>query len=121
MKLVDVAGLVSGASAGRGRGNQFLDELRQADALIHVVDASGGTDEEGRKVEVGSNDPVQDVLMVENELDLWILGIIEQGLGEVRPPGRADGLQHSRAPRTEAVRAWHRRRERSRGRSSTCS
>ncbi len=76
VKLVDVAGLVSGASAGRGRGNQFLDELRQADALIHVVDASGGTDEEGRKVEVGTNDPVQDVLMVENELDLWVLGII---------------------------------------------
>ena len=76
VKLVDVAGLVSGASAGRGRGNQFLDELRQADALIHVVDASGGTDEEGRKVEVGTNDPVQDVRMVENELDLWVLGII---------------------------------------------
>ena len=78
VKLVDVAGLVAGASVGRGRGNQFLDELRQADALIHVVDASGGTDEEGRKVEVGSNDPVADVHMVENELDLWVLGIISK-------------------------------------------
>jgi hypothetical protein len=78
VKLVDVAGLVSGASEGRGRGNQFLDELRQADALIHVVDASGGTDEEGRKVEIGSNDPVADVRMVENELDLWVLGIISK-------------------------------------------
>ncbi len=76
VKLVDVAGLVAGASLGRGRGNQFLDELRQADALIHVVDASGGTDEEGRKVETGSHDPVADVGMVENELDLWVLGII---------------------------------------------
>jgi len=76
VKLVDVAGLVAGAATGRGRGNQFLDELRQADALIHVVDSSGGTDEEGRKVEVGSNDPVEDVRMVENELDLWVLGII---------------------------------------------
>ncbi|MGA2200171.1 MAG: redox-regulated ATPase YchF [Nitrososphaerales archaeon] len=78
VKLVDVAGLVAGASTGRGRGNQFLDELRQADALIHVVDASGGTDEEGRKVEPGSHDPVSDVRMVENELDLWILGIISK-------------------------------------------
>jgi ribosome-binding ATPase len=78
VKLVDVAGLVPGAAAGRGRGNQFLDELRQADALIHVVDASGGTDEEGRKVETGSNDPVADVRMVENELDLWIFGIISR-------------------------------------------
>jgi ribosome-binding ATPase len=78
VKLVDVAGLVAGASEGRGRGNQFLDEIRQADALIHVVDASGGTDEEGRKVEVGSHDPVADVKMIENELDLWILGIIKK-------------------------------------------
>jgi ribosome-binding ATPase YchF (GTP1/OBG family) len=78
VKIVDVAGLVAGASTGRGRGNQFLDELRQADALIHVVDASGGTDEEGRKVEAGSNDPVADVMMVENELDMWVLGIISK-------------------------------------------
>jgi hypothetical protein len=78
VKLVDVAGLVAGASEGRGRGNQFLDELRQADALIHVVDASGGTDEEGRKVEVGSHDPTADVEMIENELDMWILGIVKK-------------------------------------------
>lgn len=78
VKLVDVAGLVAGASVGRGRGNQFLDELRQADALIHVVDVSGGTDGEGRKVELGSHDPVSDVTMIENELDLWILGIVKK-------------------------------------------
>jgi len=78
VKLVDVAGLVAGASEGRGRGNQFLDELRQADALIHVVDVSGGTDEEGRKVEVGTHDPAADVIMIENELDMWILGIVKK-------------------------------------------
>jgi len=78
VKLVDVAGLVAGASEGRGRGNQFLDEIRQADALIHVVDASGGTDEEGRRVEAGSHDPVSDVAMIENELDLWVIGIIKK-------------------------------------------
>jgi ribosome-binding ATPase YchF (GTP1/OBG family) len=78
VKLVDVAGLVAGASEGRGRGNQFLDELRQADALIHVVDASGGTDEEGQKVEVGSHDPSSDVTMIERELDLWVLGIVKK-------------------------------------------
>ncbi|MHB1869083.1 MAG: GTPase, partial [Nitrososphaerales archaeon] len=48
VRLVDVAGLVPGAASGRGLGNKFLDDLRQADALIHVIDASGGTDEEGR-------------------------------------------------------------------------
>src|SRR5579885_840371 len=47
VKLVDVAGLVPGASSGRGMGNKFLDDLRQADVLLHVVDASGSTDEEG--------------------------------------------------------------------------
>jgi ribosome-binding ATPase len=78
VKLIDVAGLVEGASANKGLGNQFLDELRQADALIHVVDASGSTDAEGRKVDVGSHDPATDITMVENELDLWILGIVKR-------------------------------------------
>lgn len=78
VKLVDVAGLVEGASVGRGLGNQFLDDLRQADALIHVVDASGSTDEEGRKVGSGTHDPGGDIEMVEKELDLWILGIVEK-------------------------------------------
>lgn len=78
VKLVDVAGLVSGASANRGLGNQFLDEIRQADALIQVVDASGSTDEEGRKAEAGTHDPALDIAMVENELDLWIFGIIKR-------------------------------------------
>src|SRR5579864_2922093 len=76
VRLVDVAGLVPGASSGRGLGNQFLDELRQADALIHVVDASGSTDEEGRKVEPGAHDPESDIAMVEKEFDLWIENII---------------------------------------------
>jgi len=76
VKLVDVAGLVEGASSGRGRGNQFLDELRQADALIQVVDASGSTDVEGRKAPAGSNDPLADVAMVEREFDLWLYGLV---------------------------------------------
>ena len=58
VKIVDVAGLVEGASKGKGLGNQFLDDIRQADALIQVVDASGATDLEGRKVPPGSHDPV---------------------------------------------------------------
>lgn len=78
VRLVDVAGLVEGASSGRGLGNQFLDELRQADALIHVVDASGSTDSEGRKVTPGSHDPEGDIAMVENEFDLWIFSILNR-------------------------------------------
>ena len=78
VRLVDVAGLVEGASQGRGLGNQFLDELRQADALIQVVDASGSTDVEGRKVPPGSNDPAKDIEMVEREFDLWVFGILHK-------------------------------------------
>ena len=47
IELLDVAGLVPGAHQGRGLGNKFLDDLRHADALIHVVDCSGTTDAEG--------------------------------------------------------------------------
>ncbi len=76
VELMDVAGLVKGASEGRGLGNQFLDELRQADVFIHIVDVSGETDAEGKKTS-GYN-PVQDVEMLEKELDLWYLGILKK-------------------------------------------
>ncbi len=97
VRLVDVAGLVEGASQGRGLGNQFLDEVRQADALIHVVDASGSTDIEGRKVQPGSHDPAQDVVMVEREFDLWLHGILAKDWEKVsRTTEQAGGriLQH---------------------------
>ena len=48
IELLDVAGLVPGAHEGKGLGNKFLDDLRHADALIHVVDVSGTTDAEGK-------------------------------------------------------------------------
>lgn len=78
VKLVDVAGLVSGAAGGRGLGNQFLEDIMQADALVHVVDASGSTDPEGQKAEPGSQDPAKDVEMVEGEVDLWLLNIVKR-------------------------------------------
>ncbi|HLD37255.1 MAG TPA: redox-regulated ATPase YchF [Candidatus Nanoarchaeia archaeon] len=76
VELMDVAGLVKGASEGRGLGNQFLDDLRQADAFIHIVDASGETDSEGKETK-GYN-PVSDIDMLENELDLWYTGILQK-------------------------------------------
>lgn len=50
IELLDVAGLVPGAHEGKGLGNKFLDDLRHADALIHVVDVSGTTDAEGQSL-----------------------------------------------------------------------
>jgi len=77
VELIDVAGLVPGAYEGKGLGNKFLNDLSQADALIHVIDASGSTDAEGKVVEEGSHDPSKDVLFLENEIDMWFLKILE--------------------------------------------
>jgi len=76
VELMDVAGLVEGASEGKGLGNQFLDNLTSADAFIHIVDISGETDSEGK--ETKGYDPVQDIKMLEKELDLWYLGILKK-------------------------------------------
>ncbi len=65
-----------GASTGKGLGNQFLDDLRKADALIHVVDASGSTDSEGKPVAAGSHDPLEDVGFLESELEAWMYQIL---------------------------------------------
>ncbi|MBU2104818.1 MAG: redox-regulated ATPase YchF [Nanoarchaeota archaeon] len=76
IELMDVAGLVEGASEGKGMGNKFLDDLRQADAFIHIVDISGETDAEGK--ETNNYNPLNDVRMLENELDLWYSGILKK-------------------------------------------
>jgi ribosome-binding ATPase YchF (GTP1/OBG family) len=78
VKLIDVAGLIKDAHQGRGLGNKFLDDLRQADVLIHVVDAAGSTDEEGRPVKPGTHDPYEDVIQIEREIDLWMYSIIKR-------------------------------------------
>ncbi|NPA24071.1 MAG: redox-regulated ATPase YchF [Crenarchaeota archaeon] len=78
VELVDIAGLVPGAWQGRGLGNQFLDHVRRASVLIHVVDASGSTDEEGRPVKPGTRDPIEDVLFLEKELVMWMYQILKK-------------------------------------------
>ncbi len=77
--LMDVAGLVPGAYKGLGLGNQFLNDLNMADALVHVVDISGSTNEKGEPVPAGSYDPADDVRFLETELDMWYLGLIKTG------------------------------------------
>jgi ribosome-binding ATPase YchF (GTP1/OBG family) len=78
IKLVDIAGLVPGAHEGRGLGNQFLTDLNETDALIHVVDFSGTTDSEGETTE--GHDPREDIDFLEDELDAWYLDILEKGI-----------------------------------------
>ncbi len=78
VELIDVAGLVPGAAEGKGLGNKFLDDLRKADVLIHVIDLSGSTNEKGEPVPKGSYNPIEDVLFLEKEIELWFLGIIKK-------------------------------------------
>ena len=80
IKIIDVAGLVPGAYEGKGRGNQFLTDLGQADLLIHVIDASGSLNEEGEDVEPGSHDPIVDINFLEDEIEKWIFGILNNGM-----------------------------------------
>ena len=90
VELIDVAGLVPGANEGRGLGNKFLNDLAQADALIHVVDASGSTDSEGKTVAEGSHDPIIDVKFLEEEIELWFLKIIENNWGKIHKSPQED-------------------------------
>ncbi|MEM0001326.1 MAG: redox-regulated ATPase YchF [Desulfurococcaceae archaeon] len=76
VKLIDVAGLIPGASQGRGLGNKFMDDLRQADALIHVVDASGSTDLEGNRSKPGTHDPVEEAELIAREINEWFKSVI---------------------------------------------
>ncbi len=79
VEIIDVAGLVPGAYEGAGMGNQFLDDLRQADVLIHVIDVSGSTNEKGESVAPLSYNPSEDIKFLEFELDMWYLGILKKG------------------------------------------
>ena len=72
--LMDVAGLVKGASQGKGLGNKFLDDLRKADIFVHIVDASGKTDSEGKPTE--DHDPCEDVRFLDEELNKWFYNIL---------------------------------------------
>lgn len=83
VRIIDVPGLVKDAWRGRGLGNRFLSAIGQADALIHVVDASGSIDEEGKIDKPGSGNPVQDVMDIETEIELWISHIVDRNKQQI--------------------------------------
>jgi len=91
VELIDCAGLVPGAWQGRGLGNQFLDEIRKADALVHVIDASGGTDLEGRLVKSGSHDPLEDARFLETEITMWLVQILKKDWPKIARTAESSG------------------------------
>ncbi len=96
IELTDLPGLIKGAHVGRGLGNQFLSVAARSDALIHVIDASGSIDEDGKLAEPGTGDPVRDYEEVEGEIILWYRERLERNLKRIEknlkggiPPERA--------------------------------
>jgi ribosome-binding ATPase len=83
INLIDIPGLVQGAHLGKGLGNKFLDDARQADALIHIVDASGSTDSDGKPINPGTGDPISDVRFVEEEFDMWLASVVSRDWNKV--------------------------------------
>ena len=92
VELVDIAGLVPGAHTGRGLGNQFLDALTTAEAIVTVIDAAGATTAEGEPVAVGTTDPLEEVRFIEEELEAWMAQIIADNWTSVRRGARAPGF-----------------------------
>ena len=104
MEIVDIAGLVKGASKGEGLGNQFLANIRETDAIIHVLRCF----DDGNVVHVdGSVDPVRDKEVIDTELQLKDLESIEKKLNSltrVIKSGDKDALkEHDLATKIKAV------------------
>ena len=91
VELIDVAGLVPDAHKGKGLGNKFLDDLRQADCFIHVIDASGSTKFDGTICNVGEHDPRKDIEFLDNELNQWLHGIIMRDMDRIRKRAEIKG------------------------------
>jgi hypothetical protein len=81
VRLVDIAGIVKGASTGEGLGNKFLSHIREVDAVLHVVRCF--VDPDITHVE-GTVDPIRDIGTIETELLLADLQVIETSLDKAR-------------------------------------
>ena len=86
--LLDVAGLVPDAWQGKGLGNMFLNDLMQAQALVHVLDTSGRTDFEGNPTT--SHNPADDVRFLEREITFWLKGILQKNWQKIGKTHVAD-------------------------------
>ena len=85
-EFVDIAGLVAGASKGEGLGNQFLANIRETDAVLHVMRCF--TDDNVVHVS-GTVDPIRDIEIIDTELALADLATVEKALNRYRKPAGA--------------------------------
>ncbi|NIN51776.1 MAG: redox-regulated ATPase YchF [Nitrososphaeria archaeon] len=106
--IIDLPGLIKGAWMGKGLGNQFLSIAAQSDALVHLIDASGGIDADGNLVEAGFGDPVADYFDVEEELVMWYLKMIEGNRREIEKELKQKDLIKAMMPVLSGVKVTER-------------
>jgi len=113
VEFVDIAGLVKGASQGEGLGNQFLANIRETDAVVHVVRAF---DDDDVLHVMGAVDPVRDREVIEFELALADLSVVEKRLDRVKRAAKTGdkealaelgALERAYAPLSEGRALWH--------------
>lgn len=105
VRILDVPGLIKDAWVGRGLGNRFLSIIGQADALIHVVDASGSVDAEGNITQPGSGNPVQDIMDIEMEIEMWIADIISHNSQLITREASSSSLEEALAMSLSGIKA----------------
>jgi GTP-binding protein YchF len=103
VKIVDIAGLIEGASQGEGMGNQFLANIRECDAIMHVVRCFGGT----TVVRESPVDPARDMELIEIELALADLETVKRARERVfrrtRTGDKQAAFEHELLGRTEEL------------------
>ncbi len=105
IRILDVPGLVKDAWVGRGLGNRFLSVIGQADALIHVVDASGSIDADGNIAKPGSGNPVQDVMDIEMEIERWVAQIISHNKQQILREAESTSIEEGMAKTLSGIKA----------------
>jgi len=84
VQLIDLPGLIKGSWMGKGLGTQFLSVASQADALIHIADASASVDADGKLTKPGMGNPISDVYDIEEELVRWFSKVIDKTLKKLK-------------------------------------
>lgn len=93
VEIVDIAGLVKGASKGEGLGNKFLANIRETDAILHVLRCF---DDDNITHVDGSVDPVRDMEVIDYELQLKDLETVESRLAKTEKAAKAGGDKNAK-------------------------
>jgi len=105
VRMLDIPGLIKDAWVGRGLGNRFLSVIGQADALVHVVDASGSVDAKGNIADPGSGNPVQDVMDIVEEIERWIAQIVTHNKQQIIREAEATTIEESLTKTLSGIKA----------------